>query len=259
MGNGKMISRMVLLIGIVAIQGACMTVYQPMSGLHRPVIVDPQIANFQDLRIKAHCVPGEFMPRRQAEVLCRRMEALLTNQGAKVSTITTLGGLIDPEDEEEEEGEKKISQADKDNRSKRAQKHKEFKHDLTVRIKARLIHEEENMALTTLFYVTGTLSPRIAEYTFAQDITIYDASGFLLGSDSLKGRFIEYTGIGIWGVNKILDWTVREDSEKLTGDQAKNDFSKDFYAQLSQMIFNANMQRRVLNSSADAKRPRQGL
>jgi hypothetical protein len=68
----------------------------------------------------------------------------------------------------------------------------------------------------------------------------------VLASDSLQGRFINYFGFGIWAVNSTLDFLVRSPEEKLTGKQANQEFSRDFYRQISQLAFDAHMRSLVL-------------
>jgi hypothetical protein len=94
--------------------------------------------------------------------------------------------------------------------------------------------------------MTLTLVPAITEFTFAQEVTILDSSGFQLASDTLQGRFVRYCGVGLWAVNSALDLLVRSDAEELTGDAPKKDFSRDFHGQLSQLAFNARMRSLVM-------------
>ena len=64
---------------------------------------------------------------------------------------------------------------------------------------------------------------------------------------------IQYFGAGAWIGNKTLDLATRNDADKLTGDVAERDLSNDMYRQLSQLLFNANMQGRVLKQAAAAE------
>ena len=100
-----------------------------------------------------------------------------------------------------------------------------------------------------------TLVPTIAEFTFAQEVTIRDGAGFVLASDSLQGRFVRYFGLGVWAVNSALDFLVRSDEEKLTGDAAQQEFTRDFYRQLSQLAFDAHMRSLVLRGFEPEPRP----
>jgi hypothetical protein len=213
----------VVLLGAL-LSGCGVTVYQPLSSLQRPAIVDPQIANFEDMRLLVRCVPGDYLKARDAELLCRKVGALFRNQGAKVETDVPRNGRSSRSLEEGAQP------------------------DLIVDLSSRLLHKESSGPLWALTVISFTLIPAFTEYSVAQDVTIRDTSGFLLASDSLKARFIEYFGAGIWGVNWALDALVRPSEEELTGDAPARDFSRDFYAQLSQLAFNARVRSDVLRS-----------
>ncbi len=213
----------VLLLGAL-LSGCVTTVYQPLSSLQRPAIVDPRLANFEGLRLLVRCVPGDYIEARDAELLCRRVGALFRNQGAKVETDVPRNG-----------------------RSSRSLE-KGAQPDLVVDLSSRLLHKETSGPLWALTALSLTLIPAVTEYSVAQDVTIRDPSGFLLASDSLKARFIEYFGAGVWGVNWVLDALVRPSEEELTGEAPARDFSRDFYAQLSQLAFNARVRSDVLRS-----------
>ncbi|WP_375764916.1 hypothetical protein NR798_24675 [Archangium gephyra] len=212
-----------LLLGAL-LSGCVTTVYQPLSSLQRPAIVDPRLANFEGMRLLVRCVPGDYLTAPDADLLCRKVGALFRNQGAKVETdVPRHGGAsrrLDPGAQP----------------------------DLIVDLSSRLLHKESSGPLWALTVLSLTLVPAFTEYSVAQDVSIRDASGFLLASDSLKARFIEYFGAGIWGVNWMLDTLVRPPEEELTGEAPARDFSRDFYAQLSQLAFNARVRSDVLRS-----------
>ena len=94
---------------------------------------------------------------------------------------------------------------------------------------------------------TLTLVPMMEEQSFAQDVTVRDSSGSLLASDSLQSRFIEYFGVGVWGVNWVADLLLRSEADKITGDVAQREFSNDLYSQLSQLMLNARVRSQVLH------------
>jgi hypothetical protein len=212
----------VLLLG--ALLSGCVTVYQPLSSLQRPAIVDPRLANFEGMRLLVRCVPGDYLKASDAELLCRRVGALFRNQGAKVETDVPRNGRSSRSLEEGTQP------------------------DLVVDLSSRLLHKESSGLLWALTALSFTIVPAFTEYSVAQDVTIRDASGFLLASDSLKARFLEYFGAGRWGVNWVLDTLVRPPEEELTGEAPARDFSRDFYAQLSQLAFNARVRSDVLRS-----------
>lgn len=211
----KAMSRLAFMILLAALGQGCFTVYQPLVGLQRPVAIDPETANFAGLRLRVRCLPNDALSAAELDVLCQRVSALFSNQGAEVDTVTERGGLSD-----ELDGTAR-------------------KPDLVVDLKARVLQQERNALLWMLSSMTMTLMPMVEEYVFAQDVTIRDAEGFLLVSDSLQGRFVRYIGAGIWSVNWLLDVIAREEADELTGDAAQRDFSRDFYTQLSQLTFNA--------------------
>jgi hypothetical protein len=216
--------RGLLLLWGVLLSGCGVTVYQPLSSLQRPSIVDPRLANFEGMRLLVRCVPGDYTQAPDAELLCRKVGVLFRNQGAKVETDVPRNG----------------------NSSRSLEGGAQP--DLIVDLSSRLLHKETSGPLWALTALSFTLIPAFTEYSVAQDVTIRDASGFLLASDSLKARFIEYFGAGMWGVNWLLDALVRPTEEELTGEAPARDFSRDFYAQLSQLAFNARVRSDVLRS-----------
>jgi hypothetical protein len=217
------------------LSSGCVTVYQPLVSLQRPVVVDPQLANFEGQRMLVRCIPSDYLQPNDALQLCRNVRALFTNQGAQVETDVPRPGLS----ARDEQGGPKA--------------------DLIIDLKARLVHEERSALLGVVSGLTLTLVPAISEFTFAQEVTIRDSSGFQLASDTLQGRFVRYTGIGIWAVNSALDLLVRPDEEELTGDAAKKDFSRDFHRQLSQLAFNARMRSLVMRGFEEPPRDQASL
>jgi hypothetical protein len=215
---------------LAVLSSGCVTVYQPLVSLQRPVVVDPRIPNFEGQRMLVRCIPGDYLQLDDAVQLCRNVSALFTNQGAQVETEVPRMGTSAPEGQ----GEAKA--------------------DLIIDLKARLVHEENSGLLWTLSALSFTLIPAITEFTFAQEIVIRDSSGFQLASDTLQGRFVRYTGVGLWAVNSVLDLLVRSDAEELTGDAPKKDFSRDFHGQLSQLAFNARMRSLVMRGFEEPPR-----
>jgi len=207
----------------------CVQTYQPMSGLHRPIVVDTKAANLVNMAVLVHCVPGDQLGPQDAARLCRNVGALFSSQGAQVRTVSektlrtddALDGLDSTE-----------------NSSDGA--------ELVVELRSRRIHESNDPLLWLLCYSTFTLVPAVTEFSFAQDVTIRDGEGFLLVTDTLQGRLIRRFGVSVWAGNKLLDWLWREDEEQLTKEAANRDLSDDMYSQLSQLVFNAKMRQQVL-------------
>jgi hypothetical protein len=215
--------RAVLWLSLLAIGPGCVTFYQPQVSLQRPVVVDPEVGNFDGMKLLLRCIPGEYMEQEDAVLLCRRLRPMFTNQGAEVDVeIPTGRGVL---------------------REPTA-----TKPDLILDLSARLLHDENSIMLWILSIGTLTLLPAITEYTFAQDVSVRDSNGFLLGTDTLQARFVRYFGLGSLLVTWGLDLVARVKSEKLSGSGFKEEFSKDFYGQLSQIAFHAKMRSMVLHS-----------
>lgn len=207
-------------------------VYQPLSGLHRPVVVDPQLPNLRDLNLAVYCVPGDYLSAEETRMLCRRVGALFENQGALVSTYT--------QDRRAPHEELETPTADGPARPRT---------DLTLELRSRETHSNRNPLSSFLCWSTLTMVPAVTETSFAQDIVIRDGTGFLLVSDTLQGRLVRYFGLGTWMVNKAMDLAWRDEADRLSGDAANQDLSDDLYRQLSQLVFNAKMQWEVLQEA----------
>ncbi len=185
----------------------CIAVYQPMSGLHRPIAVDPTYANFTDLDLTLHCVPGDHLDRGETRSLCRKLGRLFENQGAEVHTLVGRSPLVDPDDEPDAAATDALAEKV---RPKTA---------LHVSLRSRVVHQE-SISIFGWDIVT--------DYTFAQDVTIRDEHGFLLAKDTLTGRVMMRLG---------------------AFEEAKDEFTRDYYGQISQLAFNAKMRRQVLRES----------
>ena len=149
----------------------CMSVYQPVSGLHRPVAIDTAVANFPGVAFDIQCLPAKHVvTEAEAEDMCRKLTQLFENQGARVETRITPGRIPELEDEVAEEA---------------APDEGPVTTKLSVRLSSRLLHKD---VVNILWWKITT------DYIFAQDIVIRDASGFLLVQETLTGRFIRRLG-----------------------------------------------------------------
>lgn len=214
-------------IAVAIFANGCVTVYQPLTSLQKPTALKVSESNFAGQRMLIRCLPGEgaYHKAADAQQLCRKISSLFANQGAQVDiAVPQRGGAAIPE---------RVNGA---------------RPDLVVDLQTRLLHEENPAFMWAACVMSCSLIPGYTESSFALDISIRDADGFELASDSLQGRFVEYTGAGIWAVNRTLDLTVRDESEHLTGNAANRDFSKDLYRQLNQLAFNARVRAAVLRS-----------
>ncbi len=202
----------------------CVTVYQPLVSLQRPAVINTDKNNFEGLKLRFKCIPTDYTDSGDSEVLCQNLRTLFDNQGAKVDLEVPDSDIPKPDEDEA------------------------IKPDLIVELTSRQLHTENSALQWVLFYASLTMIPAVTEATFSQDIILRDTDGFLLGQDSLQGRFVRYVGLGYWAINGLMDLIVRDKSEKLTGDNAKLDFSRDFYGQLSQLVFHARMKQLVLRN-----------
>lgn len=227
----------VLAAAVLLSEIGCVHTYQPMSGLHDPVIVDIQAPNFTDVNLTIHCIPGVDLSPQEASVLCENVGVLFRNQGAKVRTVTTSRALQD----DALGGELGESAAEED---------AEAPTDLLLELRGRRLNESNDPLLWALCYASLTMVPAVSEFTFAQDAVVRDGSGFLLSTDTVQGRIVRQFGGSVWLGNRILDRLVREERDEVTGDAAKNDLSEDLYRQLSQMVYNAKVQWQVLQAAS---------
>lgn len=220
-----------------ALLGAgCVHTYQPLSGLHDPVVVDPALPNFSGLRLDVYCAPGETLKESEAVQLCDRVGALFEGQGAVVKTI-----VADPQLEGEGLG---MDLGEGETREPA---------ELVLELRGGPGSRQEHPVSWGLFSLTFTLVPAVWESTFTQQLTVRDDTGFLLARRELRGRLIHSYGAGVWAGNWILDWLVREESERLSRDSLNRDLSADLYGQLSQAVFDATQQRRVADAREEAR------
>lgn len=209
--------------------------YQPLSGLHDPIVVDIQQPNFTDVRLTIRCERGDLLSAQEASVLCDRLDALFTNQGAQVTTLSASSLALPGDDFGAQQAQAVDAPAPT---------------DLTITITSREVGTSDNPFLWTASAATFTLVPAVTETTFAQDVTVRDDSGFLLARDSLQGRIIRRFGAGVWATNAVMNRLFREDDEDITEEAIKAELSADMYQQLSQIVFNAKMRWVVLQDAS---------
>lgn len=231
-------ARALVLAALVPAFGVgCVKVYQPVSGLNRPVVVDPQLANFQDVSLTVYCPPGDLVTANEARVLCRKVGTLFENQGAVVTTFSS-----DRRQDDDLFGDAPVDEGE--------QPPPEPTTDLFLELRARRVHEAHNQVSWLLCFATFTLVPAVSEFTFAQDVIVRDNTGFMLVSETLQGRLVRYTGAGTWVTHKLLDRFWRDDEDEILGDQPHADLSADYYGQLSQAVFNAKMRWQVQHQAS---------
>lgn len=217
------------------------SVYQPLSGLHQPIVVDPAVRNFEGLKLVVHCVPGDYLDRSQNRTLCRRVSTLFENQGAEVRTVDTDTVRSDPfSGSGGSGGSQQQAQDDPWERDGT---------DLIVEIRSRMIAKNNRTLSWTIAAATWTLLPAVDDRIFAQDITVRGGDGFLLAQDVYKARLIRRTGVGVWAGNWIVDRVARDPEDRLTGDAAERDLSADMYGQLTQIVYNARIRQELLREA----------
>lgn len=198
--------RCALSMALALAMAGCVTVYQPLSGLNRPVALDPGLANFADTSIALRCVPGGALTEGEADTLCRKVSQLFENQGARV-TIESVGRIDDAIEAAEATEATEAAGASA----------------LRVELRAEVVHRD---AHSVLF---GPLADWIwgytADYTVRQEVRIKGADGFLLAQETLTGRFVQRLGFF---------------------SDADEDFSRDYYGRLSQLALDARVRQTVL-------------
>jgi hypothetical protein len=221
----------VSVVALLAQGSACVPIYQPLRGLNTPVVIDTQVQNLAGVRLLVHCVPGGMLDRLSADELCRKVGVVFENQGATVTTVTPAGSVDGIGDAPETEPGTMPET------------------DLLLELRARKIHRAHNPMLWVLCAVSLTIIPASVEYSFAQDVVIRDATGFLLAEETLQGRMITQFGVTVWVGNALMNSFWRAPEDKLTDATMRTDLSTDLYRQLSQAVFNAKMQWLVLQQT----------
>jgi hypothetical protein len=207
---------------IAACASGCVTLYQPLVGLQRPVAVDAQSpVNFSETRVLVRCHPAEGV---EADVLCRNVRSSLSKQGAKVTTEIVRPSGRAPATEEDAPAQ------------------------YVIDITSKLIDQDDSLLLGLLNVASFTLVPSWSATTYGQEIRVRDAQGFVLAQQSLQERFVTSFGLGIWGINAIIDLLIRPKADQVTGDGFKAEFTKDFHGHLAQLLHNARVRARVMNS-----------
>ncbi len=207
-----------VLLGAVA--SGCVTVYQPLIGLHRPIAVDVKRENFVDAKVLVRCHSDDSVDPAD---LCRNLRSMLSKQGATVTT-------------EIPRPQARIAASTT------------APPDFIIDVTSKLLAEQGAGLWWLVNLASFTLVPATSETLFSQDITVRDAQGFLLSQENLQERFIFSFGLGIWALNGILDLLVRPASEQVTGAVASEEFTRDFHGRLSQLLYNARVRARVMRS-----------
>ena len=205
--------------GFVQIGCLHVTLYQPQKAIHGPVVVTPSPVNFSGLKVKIRCnAHKEFMPSGDASRMCGNLVTDFQQQGAEVESVVPSGrNFIEPPVFEG------------------------ARPDLTIEIESKIDYEYDYALTYPVSWMTLTIVPMISEQTFSQRVVVYGRDGSVLTEEVFRERFVEYTGLGVWSLNWLLDWFVRADEDHLSGEAPHEDFSRDFYGQVRQLAFNARI------------------
>jgi hypothetical protein len=117
---------------------------------------------------------------------------------------------------------------------------------LRLEVRSRQVHEASPALSWAAMIASFSIVPALSEFTFAQDVVVRSGSGALLASETLEGRITHWYGFGAWASTQLLDWTVRAKEDEVVGGGADRILSQDLYRQLSQIVFDAKLQARVL-------------
>jgi len=213
-------------------------VYQPLSGLHEPAVVDPTALNFEDVSLTVRCFRGE-LSRQQSAALCEKVGTLFENQGAKVYTVDGDGPSEERFDDEDEPVDGLDATAPRT--------------DLALELRSRQVSKSVDRLSWAAFSSTFSIYPAENEFTFSQDVVVRGGDGVLLSSKSLQGRVIERVGLAMSLIAQVKDG-LSKDPEYVPMDKvAAVELSRDLYQQLSQIVYNAKLQWRVQQEAQAAR------
>lgn len=213
-------TRVLLVVLVAGSHPACMTAYHPLRGLQAATVVDPSAQNFPGTSIEIACLEGGAVDRKEADRLCDFVRTLFKDQGAEIR-------------------DRAMAKTGELDRSK-------VEPDLILELRSRTMHRRVSYSSYALSLLTLTLVPAARETSVAQTAAVYDAAGHELARDTYEWRMRESVGIGIWSVNWLLDSVARDDENELTGSAPKERFSRDFYRQVTQLVFNAHQRLKLL-------------
>jgi hypothetical protein len=203
-----------------------------MGALQRPTLVAAGGSSLTDTRVFVRCHPDDkYLPPGDAERVCRQLSTALRRQGAETETSVPRG--------RDESGP--------------AQAFDGQGADLTVDVRSRTEHAYDYPILAYPAVLTCTTIPLIEEETYAQDIEVRGRSMTVLASQTLRARFVTYTGWAVWSFNQLADFFFRDDQNDISGDIGKKEFSADFYRQISQLTFNARVRSDLLGLTTSTR------
>lgn len=212
----------------------CVRSYQPMSGLQRPVVVNPAHPNLDGLQVALSCEAWPPLSPQDASRLCDKVGTLLRNQGA------TIRGADPTPADAPAAGSPATGSPDADPPAAEPPAGP----DLSLLLRARAVHQDRHPLSWLACAATFTLVPAWSEHVFAQEVQIRDGRGALLVDERLEGRTVRRFGAGAL-IGALLDQVARGPAEQVTGVAADRALSADLYGQLSQALYNAHVQDRL--------------
>lgn len=231
--HGARLVRVTCWAALAVVMSGCVTTYQPLVGLQRPIAIDPQWnTTFTDTKVLVRCHPADGV---EADTLCRNLRSSLSKQGAKVTTEVVRPGA-----------------------RAAASRPEDSQPQYVIDITSKRLHQRDDPLLAVLNILSFTLVPAVTEHTFGQDVSVRDAQGFILAQASFQERFIESFGLGVWALNGVIDLLIRPKEEQVTGDRYKEEFTRDLHGHLAQLLYNARVRARVMNSFAPEAPPAEG-
>lgn len=183
--------------------------------------MDPYAQNLVGVGLTVRCFSGELLSIQEAGALCSKVGALFELQGAEVSLVLGAQPPSEPPSAE-------------------------LRTQLTVELRARELSASNDPLRWAACYASYSIIPAMTEQSFAQDVVVRDADGFLLAEASLQGRVVRYVGLGAWAGNTAMNYLVREEEDRILPETASEHLSEDLYRQLSQLVYNAKVQSELL-------------
>jgi|GEM_PF-6326158 len=193
-------------VGACFVCSGCITVthYQPLGGLQRGYAIDYKQVNFSGLTLRVACTESELVNASMADRLCERVRRTFEAQGAKILDDETSGA-----------------------------------EDYRITLAAKGLYLFRNQWMWPVSIVLFTLFPVEQEWAIEQNILVTRADGTPVARKTFQARFVWYWGAGYWALNKLFNVAVRSEGEKAGEAMVRRDFSRDYYGNLAQIVYNA--------------------
>lgn len=210
--------------------------YQPLSGFQAPLAVDIRKPNLDGLRIEVRASVSPQLEKTENEgtVLANAVQDFLRNQGAKVS--------------ENDSDSEKVTNSENQNSPEVSPQALEMR----LEVEVRRPFEQPNTWMWLPWVATFTLLPHKSEYILETEMRLSDGAGFLLSRQIYFARFVRYTSPAYRVLSVLFDF-FRKPEEKATVARLHQDFTADFYGQMTQQIYNARIRANVLGHLPQGK------